>query len=54
MVLFMSGCTQEYKQEHALECVIKSVVNHTTGGTVVFTREDAVKNGYEYYNKGTT
>ena len=48
-VFLVSGCTQEHKVEHTLECVISSVIYNKTGKTVNFKREDAIKNGYEYY-----
>ena len=56
-LLLMSGCAQEHKVEHTLNCVLKSVVYTETGKEVVFKREDAIRNGFEYsfcvYDDGT-
>ena len=49
VLLLISGCAQEHKVEHSLNCVLKSVVYTETGKEVVFKREDAIKNGYEYF-----
>ena len=50
-LLLMSGCSQEHKEEHSLDCVLKSVVYIETGKEVTFKREDAIRNGFEYYFK---
>ena len=48
VMLFLSGCTQEHKAVHKLDCVVSSVLYTKTGKTVDFKREDAIKNGYKY------
>jgi hypothetical protein len=57
VLLLISGCAQEHKVEHTLDCVLKSVVYTETGKEVVFKREDAIRNGFEYsfriYDDGT-
>ena len=57
LLLLISGCAQEHKVEHTLNCVLKSVVYIDTGKEVVFKREDAIRNGFEYsfriYDDGT-
>ena len=49
MIVIFTGCGQERKVEHSLDCVLKSVVYNETGKEVTFKREDAIRNGYEYY-----
>ena len=48
-MFLVSGCTQEHKVEHTLDCVLGSVLYTKTGKVVDFKREDAIKNGYEYH-----
>ena len=49
MITIFTGCAQERKIEHSLDCVLKSVVYTETGKEVTFKREDAIKNGFVYY-----
>ena len=49
MITIFTGCSQERKIEHSLDCVLKSVVYTETGKEVTFKREDAIKNGFVYY-----
>ncbi|WP_373032466.1 hypothetical protein [Sulfurovum sp.] len=57
VLLFFSGCSQEAETVHKLDCILNGVIYNKTGKVVSFTREDAIKNGYEYYfriqNDGT-
>ncbi|MDA3945841.1 MAG: hypothetical protein PF439_04070 [Helicobacteraceae bacterium] len=50
-VFVFTGCTKEDKIVHTLDCIIDSVVYVETGRTVTLTKEDAVKNGFEYHFK---
>ena len=50
-LLVFSGCSNEHKVVHKLDCVVHSVVNAKTGKETVFKREDAIKNGFEYFFK---
>ncbi len=56
LMLFIIGCTEKPKEIHTLDCILHSVVNPALGEEVVFKREYAIKNGYEYhfsiYNNG--
>ena len=48
-LLLLVGCSEEKKVTHALDCVLHSVVKVKSGKEVVFTRENAIKNGYSYH-----
>ena len=49
VVWLVSGCSEDHKVEHSLDCVLRSVVYTETGKEVTFKREDAIKNGFVYY-----
>ena len=48
-LLLLVGCSEEKKVIHTLGCVLHSVVKVKSGEEVVFTRENAIKNGYSYH-----
>ncbi len=47
--MLLSGCSQEHKVEHTLDCVVSSVVYKKTGRVINFKHEDAIKNGFVYH-----
>ena len=52
MILLTSvivGCTEKPKEIHTLDCILHSVDNPALAEEVVFKREHAIKNGYEYH-----
>ena len=49
MPLVFLGCSSSAKKEHELSCVLHSVIKVKSADEVVFTREGAIKNGYEYH-----
>jgi len=51
IVLFviLTGCSNEHKITHELDCVLHSVINTKTDQETVFKREDAIKRGFSYY-----
>ena len=48
-LLLLVGCSEEKSVTHTLDCVLLSVVKVKSGNEVVFTRENAIKNGYTYH-----
>ena len=48
-LLLLAGCSEEKRVTHTLDCVLHSVVKVKSGDEVVFTRENAIKNGYTYH-----
>lgn len=49
LFLLLTGCSNDHEVIHKLDCVLHSVINTQTDQETVFKREDAIKNGYEYF-----